>query len=194
MTQKKSLCLLLADLSSVAVDAMVNPANESMLPGSGLCGVIHKKGGAELTAACKELFQQQRTRPVGSAIATTAGDLPARYVIHAVGPKWHEHQNDPAAPLRETWRNILHCADSVQVQTLSVPAISTGIHKYPKNFAAGIALEILAAELGRCNFVQSVLLVSSNVETAIAYRKANVGFDLTSFDWIDLMPDFLGKG
>lgn len=132
MTQKKSLSLLLADLTSVAVDAMVNPANESLLPGSGLCGVIHKKGGTELTAACKALFQQQRTRPVGYAIATTAGDLPARHVIHAVSPKWHEHQNDPAVPLRETWRNILHCADSVQAQTLSVPAFSTGMHKYPR--------------------------------------------------------------
>lgn len=194
MTQTKSVYLLLADLTAVAVDALINPANESLLPGSGLCGVIHKKGGAELTAACKVLFQQQRARPVGSAIATTAGNLPARHVIHAVSPKWHEHLTDPATPLRETWRNILHCADSVQARTLSVPAISTGMHKYPKDFAAGVALETLASELGQCRFVRDVLLVSSDVATANVYRKLVEKRDLTTFELVDLMPGDLAEG
>lgn len=188
MGKEKTICLLLADLTALAVDAMVNPANESLLPGSGLCSVMHKKGGAELTVACQALFRQQRTRPVGSAIPTTAGCLPARYVIHAVGPKWHEHQTDPATPLRDTWRNILHCADSLRIQTLSVPAISTGMHKYPKELAAQIALETLADGLSRCSFVRRVLLVSSDVETAIAYRVVAGRLGLTSFEWVDLMP------
>lgn len=193
MKSKQVVGLLLADITVVAVDAMVNPANESLLPGSGLCGVIHKKGGEELNAACKELFNQQRTRPVGSAVATTAGALPARHVIHVVGPKWHEHQSDPSTPLRDTWRNILHCADSLRIQTLSVPAISTGMHKYPKELAAQVALETLADGLSRCSFVRRVLLVSSDVETASAYREAAGRLGLTSFEWVDLMPGVLSK-
>lgn len=191
MNMNKTICLLLADLTAVGVDAMVNPANESLLPGSGLCGAIHKKGGPELTAACKELFQQQRTRPVASATPTIAGNLPARHVIHTVGPKWHEHQEDPAAPLRDTWRNILHCADSVQAATLSVPAISTGIHKYPKDFAAQVALETLAVELERCSFVSSVLLVSSDAKTANAYREKATKLASTVVELVDLMPSGL---
>lgn len=194
MNDKKTVCLVLADITSLAVDAMTNPANESLLPGSGLSGVIHKKGGPELTAACQSLFQQQRARPVASTIATPAGSLPARHVIHAVGPKWHEHPDHPAQPLRQTYRNIMNCADQLQARTLSVPAISTGIHKYPIDFAAQVALETLADELRKCNFVHTVLVVSSNSETACAYREMAGRLGLTAVELVDLLPDFLEKG
>lgn len=187
MDKRKTMVLLLADLTTIAVDAMVNPANESLLPGGGLCGSIHKKGGAELTAACQELFRKHRARPVGSAIATTAGHLPARYVIHAVGPKWHEYPTDPATPLRETYRNIMCCADQLQLETVSIPAISTGIHKYPIVFAARIALEAITYELEQCSFLRRVILVSSSVEKALAYRE-NVQSGLTAVSFIDLLP------
>ena len=188
MKSKQMVCLLLADITSVAVDAMVNPANASLLAGSGLCGVIHKKAGAELSTACQQLFNQQRTRPIGSAVATTAGKLPARHVIHAVSPRWHEHQENPAQPLRATYCNILLCADQLAAHSISIPALATGMHKYPKGFAAQVALETLAQELGYCEQVRSVLLVSSDMETASAYQAAAAGLGLTSFVLVDLMP------
>ncbi len=191
MGKGKTIVLLLADLTTIAVDAMVNPANENLLPGSGLCGVMHKKGGVELTAACQELFRKHRARPVGSTIATTAGHLPARYVIHAVSPKWHEHPANPAAPLRETYRNILRCADQLQLETVSIPAISTGIHKYPKDFAARVALEEVSGGLERCHFVRNILLISSNYETAMVYSDVAFEVGITDVGLVDLMPDAL---
>lgn len=191
MDKRKTIVLLLADLTTIAVDAMVNPANESLLPGGGLCGVMHKKGGAELTAACQELFRQHGARPVGSAIVTTAGHLPARYVIHAVGPKWHEYPADPAIPLRETYRNIVRCADQLQLETVSIPAISTGIHKYPKDFAARVALEEVSGGLERCHFVRNILLISSNYETAMVYSDVAFEVGITDVGLVDLMPDAL---
>lgn len=188
MFSEKTIVLLLADLTALAVDAMINPANESLLPGSGLCGVIHKKAGAELTTACQERHREQRIWPVGSAIATTAGRLPARYVIHSVGPKWHEHQVDPAKPLRKTYLNILLCAEQLELQTVSIPAISTGIHKYPKDFAARVVMEVLTEELKRCLFVRNVLLVSSNSETAMAYRQLKNAFVSNEVCTLDLLP------
>lgn len=187
MSKQKTICLVLADLTALAVDAMVNPANESLLPGSGLCGLMHKKAGTEMTTACQELFRQQRQRPTGSVSVTTAGALPARYVIHAIGPKWHEHPADPATPLRETYRNILRCADQLQIETLSIPAISTGMHKYPKDFAAQVTLETLAQELEQCVFIRNVILVSSSVENAQAYRE-NIRLGLGVVSMTSLLP------
>ncbi|NLB30305.1 MAG: hypothetical protein GX822_01410, partial [Alcaligenaceae bacterium] len=91
----------------------------------------------------------------------------------------------------DTYRNILLCADKLSVSSISIPAISTGVHKYPKDFAAQVALETLSKELGRCEHVRSVLLVCSDMETANAYRAAAGGLALTSFQLVDLMPETL---
>lgn len=188
MNKNKTICLLLADITSIAVDVMTNSANESMLAGSGLCGVIHKKGGSELTAACQELFSQQRTRLVGSALATVAGNLPARNVIHAVGPKWYGPENDKEQLLCETYRNILRTADQLEAHTISVPSISTGIHKYPKDLAARIALKSLLENLPNCEHVETVLVISASMSNAREYRQAAAQVEFMGVKLIDFLP------
>lgn len=186
----KKIILLLADITSIAVDAIVNSANKSMLAGSGLCGAIHRKAGEELTEACKALYQEQRAYEVGTALVTPAGKLPAQYVIHAVGPKWYEAK-DKEQELLEVYANILDVADSqLQIKTLSIPTISTGIHKYPAQFAAEAVIRYLTKKLPECKHLKSVIIACGNRENAQAYQKVITDFPDDRIQPVDLIPCF----
>lgn len=185
----QKIVLLLADITRLSVDAIVNPANASMLSGGGLCGVIHKVGGEELSAACKLLYEENKQYAVGSALVTVAGKLPCRYVIHAVGPKWHEHE-DKAVPLIATYQGILQRADELQITSLSIPAIATGIHKYPAEFAARVVLEFLVEAMPNYKHLKSILIVCANKENAGAYSKTYQESATNSVQLIDLLPNF----
>ncbi len=133
--------LELGDITTQDVDAVVNAANRSLMGGGGVDGAIHRLGGEAIHAACSEL--RRTTLPdglaVGDAVATTAGDLQARWVIHTVGPVYGR-DNDHAALLRACHISSLRVADEIGARSVAFPAISTGAFGYPIEEAAAIAV------------------------------------------------------
>ncbi|MCR8575997.1 O-acetyl-ADP-ribose deacetylase [Streptomyces sp. Isolate_219] len=137
-----SLTLIQGDITEQAVDAVVNAANSSLLGGGGVDGAIHRRGGPEILDACRDLRAAQYGRglPTGQAVATTAGLLPARWVIHTVGPV-HSETEDRSALLASCYRESLRIADELGARTVAFPAISTGVYRWPMEEAARIAVE-----------------------------------------------------
>lgn len=139
--------VLVGDITHQRVDAVVNAANSSLLGGGGAYGAIHEEGGPEILAACREL---RRTRlpqglPTGEAVITKAGRLPARYVIHTVGPVkglWGERD---AELLGSCYRNSLNLAVEHGLRPIAFPAISVGIYGYPREEAAAVSSEAIEA-------------------------------------------------
>lgn len=141
-----TVILRLGDITRVPADAIVNAANSSLLGGGGVDGAIHAAGGPEILAECRRL-RATRLRdglPTGQAVATTAGRLPARWVIHTVGPVYRGRPEEPEL-LSAAYRNSLALARDIGAVTVSFPAISTGVYSYPASQAAHIALRELAA-------------------------------------------------
>ncbi|UNO39282.1 O-acetyl-ADP-ribose deacetylase [Streptomyces sp. MST-110588] len=137
-----SLTLLRGDITEQTVDAVVNAANSSLLGGGGVDGAIHRRGGPEILAACRDLRASHYGRGLGTgqAVATTAGRLPARWVIHTVGPVWSQEE-DRSDLLASCYRASLHVADELGARTVAFPAISTGVYRWPLEDAARIAVE-----------------------------------------------------
>lgn len=153
--------LHVGDLTEFAVDAIVNAANRSLLGGGGVDGAIHRRGGPQILEACKEI---RRSRwpdglPVGEAVATTAGRLPARHVIHTVGPIYGRHGGAEAQLLAACYCNALRLAADLGLHTIAFPAISTGIYGYPPEEAARVVSQTLQAALPGAAPVDTVDLV-----------------------------------
>jgi O-acetyl-ADP-ribose deacetylase (regulator of RNase III) len=129
-----------ADITREEVDAIVNAANTSLLGGGGVDGAIHRAGGPAILAECRLLGGCA----TGQAKATTAGSLPARHVIHTVGPVWHGGSHDESKLLAACHRNALAVADELGCRTVAFPAISTGIYGYPLDEAAPVAIGAVA--------------------------------------------------
>jgi O-acetyl-ADP-ribose deacetylase len=129
------------DITAQEVDAIVNAANSSLLGGGGVDGAIHRAGGPEILAACRELRAGRYARglPTGQAVATTAGRLPAQWVIHTVGPVYAASA-DPPAELASCHIEALRVADELGARTVAFPAISTGVYGYPVEEAAPVAI------------------------------------------------------
>ncbi|KQX49389.1 MULTISPECIES: O-acetyl-ADP-ribose deacetylase [unclassified Streptomyces] len=136
------IVLVQGDITAEAVDAIVNAANSSLLGGGGVDGAIHRKGGPEILAACRQLRRSHYGKGLatGQAVATTAGRLPARYVIHTVGPVWSA-EVDRSDLLASCYRESLRIADESGARTVAFPAISTGIYGWPMEDGARIAVE-----------------------------------------------------
>ena len=128
------------DITEVEVDAVVNAANHTLLGGGGVDGAIHRAGGPEILAACREIRDRDLPDglPTGEAVATTAGRLRARWVIHTVGPTWAKTK-DKSGLLTSCYRNSLALADELGAASVAFPAISTGIYRWPMEDAARIA-------------------------------------------------------
>lgn len=129
------------DLTTERVDAVVNAANRSLLGGGGVDGALHRAAGPALLAACREV---RRTAypdglPVGEAVATVAGALPARWVVHTVGPNWHRGERDPDL-LRRCFTRSLDVAAEVGAHTLAAPAVSAGVYGWPAALVAEVAV------------------------------------------------------
>ncbi|WP_326631280.1 O-acetyl-ADP-ribose deacetylase [Nonomuraea fuscirosea] len=136
------LTLVRGDITEQAVDAVVNAANSSILGGGGVDGAIHRRGGPEILAECRKLRASRYGRglPTGQAVATTAGRLPARWVIHTVGPV-HSASEDRSELLASCYRESLRVAGTLEAASVAFPAISTGIFGWPMDDAARIAVE-----------------------------------------------------
>jgi O-acetyl-ADP-ribose deacetylase (regulator of RNase III) len=134
------------DITEQEVDAIVNAANHSLLGGGGVDGAIHRRGGREILADCQKLRAERYPEglPTGEAVATTAGRLKARWVIHTVGPTYAESK-DKSQLLANCFRNSLAVADELGAATVAFPAISTGVYRWPIDDAARIALETVRA-------------------------------------------------
>jgi len=138
--------LVLGDITEQEVDVLVNAANSSLLGGSGVDGAIHRKGGPDILAECRKLRASQYGRglPTGQAVATTAGRLPARWVVHTVGPVWSDTE-DRSGLLADCHRNSLAVAAGLGARTIAFPAISTGVYGWPMAGAARIAVATVRA-------------------------------------------------
>ncbi|MFJ4716640.1 O-acetyl-ADP-ribose deacetylase [Streptomyces sp. NPDC088785] len=140
------LVLVQGDITEQDVDAVVNAANSSLLGGGGVDGAIHRRGGPEILAECRRLRASHYGAglAVGRAVATTAGRLPARHVIHTVGPRWSATE-DRSDLLASCYRESLKIADQLQARSVAFPAISTGIYRWPLEDGARIAVRTVRA-------------------------------------------------
>ena len=146
------------DLTEQPVDAIVNAANSTLLGGGGVDGAIHRRGGPAILAECRAIRAERYPDglPTGQAVATTAGDLPARWVIHTVGPVYAA-EDDPAALLASCHVESLRVADELGAATVAFPAISTGVYGYPVEEAAPVALAAVRGADTRVELVRFVL-------------------------------------
>ncbi|MCD0464616.1 O-acetyl-ADP-ribose deacetylase [Flavobacterium sp. ENC] len=133
--------LVKADITEICVDAIVNAANTSLLGGGGVDGAIHRKGGKAILDDCIAIRNKQGGCKVGQAVITTAGNLPAKYVIHTVGPVWNGDKEEKNNLLKACYQNSLELAVQNNIKTIAFPGISTGIYRFPKDKAAEIAIK-----------------------------------------------------
>jgi O-acetyl-ADP-ribose deacetylase (regulator of RNase III) len=147
--------LVEGDITTQHVDAIVNAANSSLLGGGGVDGAIHRAGGPAILEECRKLGGCE----TGDAKATTAGRLPAKYVIHTVGPVWSGGEHGEDELLASCHRRSLEVAAELGCRTVAFPAISTGVYRFPVDRAARIALATTAEELGRHAQIERVVFV-----------------------------------
>lgn len=142
-----TVTLVRGDITRQSADVIVNAANSSLLGGGGVDGAIHRRGGPEILAACRELRASQYGKGLrtGQAVATTAGQLDARWVVHTVGPVW-SNSEDRSALLASCYRESLRTAGELGARTVAFPAISTGIYGWPMDDGARIAVRTVLAE------------------------------------------------
>ncbi len=139
--------LVLGDITRQAVDAIVNAANSTLLGGGGVDGAIHRAGGPAILDECRAIRAERGECPAGEAVLTGGGGLPARYVIHAVGPVWRGGDRGEPDLLASCYRNSLRIAAKLGLQSVAFPSISTGIYGYPVSLAASTALAAVASFL-----------------------------------------------
>jgi O-acetyl-ADP-ribose deacetylase (regulator of RNase III) len=169
----KSLQLLRGDITKVPVDAIANAANSQLAGGGGVDGAIHLAGGPVIMQELDIIRKQSGGCPTGSAVATTAGNLPAKYVFHAVGPIYRDGKSAEGEKLASAYQACLNLAEEKGVTYLSFPSISTGIYGYPVEKAAPIALTTVLRHLERAETkLQRVVFVLFDEKTINAYETA----------------------
>jgi O-acetyl-ADP-ribose deacetylase len=160
--------LVLGDITEQEVDAIVNAANPTLLGGGGVDGAIHRAGGPAILEECRQLGGCEP----GDVKVTSGGNLPARYVIHAVGPIWHGGSADEAELLASCHRRAVEIAAELGCTSLALPAISTGAYGYPVELAAPVAINATQAALDARPIVELARFVFRDEQTLAPYRSA----------------------
>jgi O-acetyl-ADP-ribose deacetylase (regulator of RNase III) len=172
MNVASRISIVKGDITKIAADAIVNAANTSLLGGGGVDGAIHRAGGPAILDDCRKIVARQGGCKTGEAVITGAGKLPAKFVIHTVGPVWNGGGNNEPEKLRDCYLNSLKLAIENSCDTISFPGISTGIYRFPKAKAAQIAIETIAAFLTRHEKPANVILVCFDDENFIELNEA----------------------
>ncbi len=168
---KNGIELHQGDITKLKVDAIVNAANSSLMGGGGVDGAIHRAGGPAILEECRKIVARQGSCKTGEAVITTGGNLPAKHVIHTVGPVWNNGKYDEENKLANCYRNSLALATDNQCRTIAFPGISTGIYRFPKDAAAKIAVETVEAFLTQTNIIEKVIFVCFDDENYGIYLK-----------------------
>jgi O-acetyl-ADP-ribose deacetylase (regulator of RNase III) len=171
MGNYKKVNLLHDDITNFSVDAIVNSANKSLLGGGGLDYIIHKKAGPLMKAECIRINQEKGGCPTGQAEITMAGDLPAEYLIHAVGPRWLDGKNNETQLLCDAYSNALIRANEVGIRTVSFPNISTGVYNFPRRLAAEIAIGTVLSSLPKYQNIEEVFFICRDIENYLIYKE-----------------------
>ena len=162
--------LIQGDITTIHVDAIVNAANTSLLGGGGVDGAIHRAGGKSILHECQQIRNKQGGCKVGEAVITTAGNLPAKFVIHTVGPTWNNGKLDEENLLSSAYNNSLKLALDNQIQTIAFPNISTGVYRFPKDKAAQIAIKTVTDFLVTTDNIKIVIFVCYDDENYRIYQ------------------------
>ncbi|SFR12882.1 O-acetyl-ADP-ribose deacetylase [Desulfoscipio geothermicus] len=160
------------DITKQDTEAIVNAANSSLLGGGGVDGAIHRAGGPKILEECKQIRARQGGCPTGEAVITTGGNLPARYVIHTVGPVWHGGRHGEADLLRNAYKNSLLLAKEKGIRSISFPSISTGAYRFPIEQAAGIAVASVQEFAAQNIIPTEIRFVLFSDEVLLVYRLA----------------------
>ncbi|MEI2264380.1 O-acetyl-ADP-ribose deacetylase [Erwinia sp. CGal63] len=160
--------LLQGDITQIPVEAIVNAANSSLLGGGGVDGAIHRAGGGSILAECRKIRERQGGCQPGDAVITGAGNLPASYVIHTVGPIWQGGKKGEPEILRSAYSRCFDLLEEKQIPGVSFPNISTGVYGFPKALAAQIALEVITSRLN--SPIERVNIVCFDAENYAIYR------------------------
>lgn len=164
--------LLRGDITKISADAIVNAANTSLLGGGGVDGAIHRAGGPAILEACRKVIAKQGGCKTGDVVITTAGNLPAKFVIHTVGPVWNGGEHDEDEKLASCYRKSLELAEQYDCATIAFPCISTGIYRFPIERAAKIAVPTVVQHLNSSGKIGRVLFVCFDEENYIALQSA----------------------
>lgn len=162
---KHKLEVVQGDITRITADAIVNAANTSLLGGGGVDGAIHRAGGPAILEDCRAIVARQGGCPTGEAVITGAGRLPARYVIHTVGPVWRGGTHGEPGLLASCYRRSLELAVAHGCKTVAFPNISTGVYGYPKEGAARIAVSTVTSFLPSAPGIEKVLFVCFDAES-----------------------------
>ncbi|WP_294276517.1 O-acetyl-ADP-ribose deacetylase [uncultured Chryseobacterium sp.] len=161
--------LIKGDITKIHADAIVNAANSSLLGGGGVDGAIHRAGGKQILDECIVIRNKQGKCNTGEAVVTTAGNLPAQYVIHTVGPVWNGDKEKCASLLENCYRNSLELAESLGVKAIAFPNISTGVYRFPKERAGKIAVETV--KNFRSESIEKIIFVCFDDENEAIYKR-----------------------
>jgi O-acetyl-ADP-ribose deacetylase (regulator of RNase III) len=172
MTKNNQIQVIFGDITRQAVDAIVNAANESLLGGGGVDGAIHSAAGKELDLACRKIHDEKGGCKTGDAVITTGGNLPAKFVIHTVGPIWHGGKQHEAELLSSAYLKSLRLAAENGIKSIAFPNISTGIFGFPKEQASKIAVSTVTDFLNsNKTCVESVIFVCFDRDNFEIYKR-----------------------
>jgi len=171
MTAPPRLSIVVGDITTLDVDAIVNAANSSLAGGGGVDGAIHRAAGPELLHACEKIGGC----PTGQARTTPGFRLRARWVIHAVGPRWHDGKHGEDEALASAYRSAIAEATRVGARTIALPAISTGIYGYPLERATGIAIRTATWALALAALPERAIFCCFSPELAAIYERTLAG-------------------
>ena len=168
---KTTTRLLQGDITKIEADAIVNAANSSLLGGGGVDGAIHRAGGPEILEECKKIVARQGGCKTGEAVITTAGRLPAKKVIHTVGPIWNGGKNDERNLLANCYSNSLLLAVKHGLKKIAFPNISTGVYRFPKREAAAIAVDTVKKFANDHPEIEEIIFVCFDDENFAIYTQ-----------------------